>query len=178
MSRPKKSIKITDHFTRTFANVIFCITCTYCKKLYNGETGRRLGDRFREHLRDIERNDKDATKPAARHFNLPNDSKQHMAVCSLSLHLGSSESRKTIEQKFIFQIGTLNPHSIGKKRFSFNQFILVFSSPYSHNSVAPFSAYKPTHSTHNSSNCSEEGLTLKTSAFKLLTEANLRYQPG
>ena len=46
------------------------------------------------------------------------------------------------------------------------------------NSVAPFSAYKPTHSTHNSSNCSEEGLTLKTSAFKLLTEANLRYQPG
>ena len=32
-----------------------------------------------------------------------------MAVCGLSLHLGSSESRKTLEQKFIFQIGTLNP---------------------------------------------------------------------
>ena len=120
MSRPKKSIKITDHFTRISANVIFCITCTYCKKLYNGETGRRLGDRFGEHLRDVERNDKDASKPVARHFNLPNDSKQHMVVYSLSLHLGSSESRKTIEQKFIFQIGTLNPHSIGKKRFSFN----------------------------------------------------------
>ena len=120
MSRPKKSIKITDHFTRISANVIFCITCTYCKKLYNGETGRRLGDRFGEHLRDVERNDKDASKPVARHFNLPNDSKQHMVVCSLSLHLGSSESRKTIEQKFIFQIGTLNPHGIGKKRFSFN----------------------------------------------------------
>ena len=94
----------TDHFTCTSANVIYCITCTYCKKICIGETGRRLGDRFREHLRDVERNDKDASKPVARHFNLPNHSKQHMAICGLSLHLGNSESRKTLEQKFIFQI--------------------------------------------------------------------------
>ena len=32
----------------------------YCNKLYIGETGRRLVNRFREHLRDVERNDKDA----------------------------------------------------------------------------------------------------------------------
>ena len=96
-----------------------------------GETARRLGDRFREHLRDVERNDKDASKPVARHFNLPNHSKQHMAVCGLSLHLGSSESHKTLEQKFIFQIGTPNPHGINE-RFSLNQFIPVFLSPYSH----------------------------------------------
>ena len=51
----------------------------------------------------------------ARHFNLPNHSKQHMAVCGLSLHLGNSESRKTLEQKFIFQIGTLNPHRINER---------------------------------------------------------------
>ena len=30
-----------------------------------------------------------------------------MAVCGVSLHLGSSESRKTPEQKFIIHIGTL-----------------------------------------------------------------------
>ena len=42
MSEPKRSIKITDHFTCTSANVIYCITCTYCKKLYIGETVRRL----------------------------------------------------------------------------------------------------------------------------------------
>ena len=34
---------------------------------------------------------------------------QHMAVCGLSLHQGNTESRKTLEQKFIFQIGTLRP---------------------------------------------------------------------
>ena len=101
------------------ANVIYCITCTLCNKLYIGETGRRLGDRFHEHLRDVEKNDKDASKPVARHFNLPNHSKKHMAICGLSLHLGTTESRKNLEQKFIFQIGTLNPHGINE-RFSFN----------------------------------------------------------
>ena len=72
MSGPKRSIKITDHSTCTSANVIYCITRTYCDKLYIGETGRRLGDRLREHLSDVERNDKDASKSVVRHFNLPN----------------------------------------------------------------------------------------------------------
>ena len=81
---------------------IHCITCTLCKKLYIGETGRRLGDRFREHLRDV-----------------PDHSKQRMAVCDVSLHQRSTESRKTLEQKFIFQIGTLNPNGINE-HFSFN----------------------------------------------------------
>ena len=30
-----------------------------------GETGRRLGDQFREHLRDAEKDDKDASKAVA-----------------------------------------------------------------------------------------------------------------
>ena len=103
----------------TSANVIYYVTCTSGKKIYIGETGRRLGDRFREYLRDVERNDKDASKPVARHFNLPNHSSQHMTICSLSLNHGNTESRKNLEQKFIFQIGTLNPHGINE-RFSFN----------------------------------------------------------
>ena len=70
-------------------------------------------------LRRRERRQKRASKPVARHFNLPNHSKQHIVVCGLSLHQGRTESRKTLEQKFIFQIGTLNPHGINE-RFSFN----------------------------------------------------------
>ena len=59
-----------------------------------------------------------------------------MPVCGLSLHLGSSESRKIPEQEFIFQIGTLNP--------STNLFL--FSCHHiPTNSVAPLFAYKPTH---------------------------------
>jgi len=119
ISEPKRSIKITDHFTCTSANVIYCITCTFCKRLHIGETGRRLGDRFREHLRDLEKDDQNASKPVARHFNLHNHYKQHMAVCGVSLYQGSTESCKTLEQKFIFQIGTLNPDGINE-RLSFN----------------------------------------------------------
>ena len=74
-----------------------------CWDRFGDETWRRLSDRLREHLRDVERNDKDASKSVAR----------------LSLHLGSSESPKTLEQQFIFQIGTLNPHGINE-HFSFN----------------------------------------------------------
>ena len=45
-----------------------------------------------------------------------------MVVRGPSLHQGSTESRKsrkTLEQKFVFQIGTQNPHGINE-RFSFN----------------------------------------------------------
>ena len=41
------------------------------------------------------------------------------------------------------------------------------------NSVAPFSTYKYTYTTHI---CADEGLTLETSALKLFTTANLCYQ--
>ena len=61
----------------------------------------------------------DVSKPVARHFNLPNRSEQPMDIYGLSLHLGSSESCKKLEQKFTFQIGTLIPHGINE-RFSFN----------------------------------------------------------
>ena len=119
ISGPNRPAKITDHFTGISANVIYCITCTLCKKIYIGETGRRLADRFREHLRDVEKNDTDASKSVARHFNLPNHSHHNMTICGLSLHHGNTESRKNLEQKFIFQLGTLYPHGINE-RLSFH----------------------------------------------------------
>ena len=118
ISGPNRSVKVTDHFTCISTNVIYCITCTLCKKIYIGETGRRLADRFREHLRDAEQNNTDASKPVARHFNLPNHSHHNMTICGLSLHHGNTESRKNLEQKLIFQLGTLSPHGINE-RFSF-----------------------------------------------------------
>ena len=99
ISGSKRLVKITDRFTCTPENVIYCIICTLCNKLCIGETGTRLGIRFREHLRDVEKNDKDTPKPVARHFNLPNHSKKHMAIVDLSPHLGKTERRKNLERK-------------------------------------------------------------------------------
>ena len=90
-------------------------------------------------------------------------SQKYMAVCSLSLHLGSSESRQKLEQTFIFQIGTLNPNGINE-RFSFNQFLFLFL----------VTICKPTHNPEFlQSLC--EGPKLETSAFKFFTVVNLRY---
>ena len=113
ISGPERSIKITDHspVCQPMSSVLHNLHSL--QKVYISETGTRLGDRFREHVRDIEKDDKNASTP------VPYLSKQHMAVCGLSLHQESTESRKTLEQKFIFQIGTLNPHGINE-RFSFN----------------------------------------------------------
>ena len=119
-----------------------------------------------EHLPDVERNDKDASKSVARYFYLPDYSKQHMAVCSLSLNLGSLESRKTLEQKFIFRSAFFIPTISTSAFHSTNSFL------FSRNN---FPHIKP-HTTHNYSNRSAEGLTLEKSAFKLLTVANLRLE--
>ena len=85
----------------------------------------------------------------ARHFNLH---KQRMSVYGLSLHLGSSESSKIVEQKLIHLI------------------IVFFGHRISADSVAPLSVDEPTH------NPQFQGLTFKTLAFKLFTVANLGYQ--
>ena len=43
-------------------------------------------------------------------------SRQMNEESGLSVHQGSTESCKTLEQKYIFQIGTLNPHGIDHPR--------------------------------------------------------------
>ena len=57
-------------------------SCSKCCKLYIGGTGRRLSDRFAEHLRSVRNNDVD--KPVARHFNAANHSISDIKVCAIS----------------------------------------------------------------------------------------------
>ena len=140
ISGPNRSVKVTDHFTCISSNVIYCITCTLCKKIYIGETGRRLADRFREHLRDAEQNNTDASRPVARHFNLPNHSHHNRTICGLYLHHGNTESRKNLEQKLIFQLGTLSPHGNMNASHSTNLFTTSFDHIFT-NDKAPLHSY-------------------------------------
>ena len=115
---PNGFYQVNDHFDCTTSNIIYCITCTLCNKLYIGESGRKLGDRFREHLLDVKNKRSDLSKPVARHFNLPGHSHEHMEICGIYLHLGNNETRKRTEQRLIFKLGTLAPNGINE-RFSF-----------------------------------------------------------
>ena len=72
--------------------------------------------RFRERLRVVEKDDKNASTLVARHFSHSNHCNQHMAVRGLSpIRQGSMENRKTLEQRFGFQIVSLNTHGISER---------------------------------------------------------------
>ena len=125
--------------------IINCITYTYCKKLYIGETRRRQGDRFQEHLRDVERNDTDPSKPVARHSNLPNHSKHHIAVFGLSPT--SRQFGKPKNSRINIYLPNRHPLilTVSTSAFHLTNLFLFSRHHVPTNNVAPFSAYKPTH---------------------------------
>ena len=93
ISRPKSNFVIRHNFTFTSSNIIYCISCIKCCKLYIGETGRCLSNRFAEHLRS-ERNN-DIEKPIARYFNAANHSISDIKVCAIS-PISGNYSRKSV----------------------------------------------------------------------------------
>ena len=87
-------------------------------------------------------------------------------VLQLSLHVGSLETCKTLKQKFISQIRTLNP------RYQQALFIQLIYSCFLVTIFPPiaqlhFLDLNP-HRTHNSPNCSDKGLMLETYPFNSL----------
>eukprot|EP00061_Rhincodon_typus_P013377 g39716.t1 len=72
LDRPKQPFQIQQRFTCTSSNLIYCICCSQCGCLYSGETKRRLGDQFMDHLCSARTNQPDL--PVAIHFNSPSHS--------------------------------------------------------------------------------------------------------
>ena len=101
-------------------------------------------------------------------------SRQHMAVCRLTPCLGSLESRKSKEKNVSFKSELL---ILMVSTSTFIQLIYFYFLITIFLPIAQFHfLHTNPHTTHNSSNRSDEGLMLETSAFKLFTVANLRYQ--
>ena len=130
ISGPKSNFVIRHNFTCTSSNIIYCISCSKCCKLYIDETGRRLSDRFAEHLRSVRNNDVD--KPVARHVNAANHSISDIKVCAISPISGCNYSRKRHEKRLIFKIGTIHPHGLNEPisfiwLYPFFSWLLTFS---------------------------------------------------
>eukprot|EP00061_Rhincodon_typus_P001722 g15569.t1 len=68
----KNTFHLKQMFTFTSANVVYCMRCSPCGRLYNGEINRRLGDRFAEHRRSVFT--EQLHLPVANHFNSPSHS--------------------------------------------------------------------------------------------------------
>ena len=107
---PKSVYTIRDRFTCQSENVVYCIVCRRCSVLYIGETGKRLRERFSEHLRSI-RNHSPGF-PVAEHFNSASHSLDDITVCGLKQCSGGNTSRKQQEMRLIFEIGSLRPSGL------------------------------------------------------------------
>ena len=97
-------------------HLLHLISCIKCCKLRIGETGRRLSDRFAEHLRFVRNNNVD--KLVARHFNAANHSISYIKVCAISPISGGNDSRKRHEKGLFFKIGTIHPTGLTKDFFN------------------------------------------------------------
>ena len=109
---PKSSFKISQSFSCTTTNVVYCIVCTKCSMLYVGEAKRRLGDRFREHLRLVRLHD--MSSEVGVHFNTCGHVIHDMRVTALKSFDDDTE-RKRFERQTINKLGTLDPFGINRK---------------------------------------------------------------
>ena len=97
------------------AGVVYVITCQRCHKLYIGETGRKLSDRFGEHLRSVEGFKQNPRYqrggfPVVEHFNLPDHNQAHDMRESVGRQVkGGAPTRQREERPLIFKLGTLAP---------------------------------------------------------------------
>ncbi len=80
--------------------------------MYIGETGRRLGDRFREHLLNI---NNDSGYPVANHFNQSDhDGIRDIKVTGMISCSSDDRSRLSLENRFIDRFGVLHPFGMNR----------------------------------------------------------------
>ena len=90
-------------FSCTSTGLIYAIECQKCGELYVGETSRKLGDRFREHRRDVINKKED--KEVALHFNQTNHNGiEDMKFAGLTFSKDIF-TRKLQEQRIIVKLG-------------------------------------------------------------------------
>jgi hypothetical protein len=93
-------------------NVIYAIVCTRCKKTYIGETGRRLADRFREHLYSITQ---DKGTPIDTNFNQAgHEGIRDIQVTALVSFSGNDRNRLSLENRLIARFGVLFPAGLNR----------------------------------------------------------------
>ena len=117
-----KFFHINEHFSCSFACLVYCISCNTCGMLYIGETSRQLNARFGEHLRNVEKkvhlqdahkDDPDST--ISQHFNSPGHTIDDMNIARLSFASSDSNKRKTLEKRIKFKLGTLVPVGLNEQ---------------------------------------------------------------
>ena len=107
INTPGGHITINSKYTCISYNVVYLIKCRTCNKVYIGETGRRLGDRFREHLRSTRQGNTDLA--VGRHFASPGHASTYMLVSAIHSGFRDTQNRRLFEARMIFKHKALYP---------------------------------------------------------------------
>lgn len=107
INTPGECITINSKYTCIKQNVVFVIKCRNCNKIYIGETGRRLGDSLREHLRSTRQTNTDLL--VGRHFESPSHACTDMLVSVIRSGFRDTQDRRRFEARTIFKHNTLHP---------------------------------------------------------------------
>ena len=104
--------------------VVYVIKCCTCNKIYIGETGRRLGDRFREHLRSTRQTNNDL--PVGRHFASPRHACTDKLVSVIRSGFRDTQDRRRFEARMIFKHKTLHPGGLNTD-FTFLETLKIYA---------------------------------------------------
>jgi len=118
-SHYNRSFTLYHNFNCKSANIIYVITCRYCKLQYVGETARPLGQRITDHVSAIKLH-KDT--PIGLHFNLPGHLLKHfsiMAIEQINNYDKQTETRRLREIRWQNTLGTFHP--IGINNYTSNK---------------------------------------------------------
>ena len=107
----KKHISCYSH------NLIYCITCTTCKKQYIGQTSKKLRERFVNHFGNI--NNKRSTDPIGRHFLSPGHNGQKTLTIHIVEFIPAPHNsqvgkllRDNLERKWMYKLQTRAPQGL------------------------------------------------------------------
>ena len=120
---------------RTFGTP--CILCRKCPGVvYIGVTGRRLGDRFREHRLDVIKIKMALPVPA--HFARVDHQLEDMQVAVIRAGLPEQDKRRREEMRFIHNFGTFAPGELNQKEWMKMQYLvcLISCQPTEHSATS------------------------------------------
>lgn len=109
----KTIFRLTQDFTPQTTNVVYLCFCTKCDKQYVGETRNSMRMRMWQHKYNI-LNKKEINTPLVRHFITHGFRALKIAGIQSNITWTTKE-RKAVERKWIYWLGTKEPHGLNIK---------------------------------------------------------------
>ena len=104
---PGGHVTVEFKYTCVRENVVCAIKCRTFNKAYIGKTGRRLGDRLREHIHFTRLSDTDL--PVGHHFTSPGHRIGDMLVSVIRFGFRSTTEKRSFEASVILRHQILEP---------------------------------------------------------------------